>query len=113
MVLTGLNVTLNEAVFKGRTSHCSGETENIPFVSVRKCKLSEAEITWGKNQILSRTLKIFLGLNGAVDQTKLLLDMTKTDAILTFHPHACDFPLCMICNIDCLQTNKSQIIVTI
>ena len=31
--LTGLNVNLNEAVFKGRISHSSGETENIPFVS--------------------------------------------------------------------------------
>ena len=32
-ILTGLNVNLNEAVFKGRISHSSGETENIPFVS--------------------------------------------------------------------------------
>ena len=36
-------MTLNEAVFKGRMSHSSGETENIPFVSVRQCKLSKAE----------------------------------------------------------------------
>ena len=32
-ILTGLNVNLNEAVFKGKISHSSGETENIPFVS--------------------------------------------------------------------------------
>ena len=108
MVLTGLNVTLNEEVFKGRTSHCSGETENIPLVSARQCKLSEAEITWGKHQILSRTLKIFLGLNGAMGQTTFCQTRQNTDAILTFHPHACDFPLCMICNVDCLHTNKES-----
>lgn len=45
LVLTGLNVTLNEAVFNGRMSHFSGETEKIPFVSVRKYKLSKAETT--------------------------------------------------------------------
>ena len=33
-LLTGLNVNLNEAVFNGRISHSSGETENIPFASV-------------------------------------------------------------------------------
>ena len=38
-VLTGLNVNLNEAVFKGRISHSSGETENIPFVSVTHYKM--------------------------------------------------------------------------
>ena len=37
-ILTGLNVNLNEAVFKGRISHSSGETENIPFVSATNKK---------------------------------------------------------------------------
>ena len=47
-ILTGLNVNLNEAVFKGRISHSSGETENIPFVSATN---KTKNLTYKKTEI--------------------------------------------------------------